>query len=347
MKAVRLHDYMRPPTLDEVEQPDLSGPNEVLVRVGGAGVCRTDLHLIDGWFDSVMPVARPFTLGHEVAGWVEAVGSSVSYVGPGTPVIVHPLQTCGACWGCRHGEDMYCERSVFPGVNADGGYAEYLRTSARALVPLDGNLEPVGVAPHADAGLTAYHAVRKAAALLQPGDTVVVLGVGGLGHIGVQLLSAMAAARIIAVDPSPTGRRLAAELNVDLVLDSHAAKEGVADATKGRGADVVLDFVGENDTPAAAISMVRQGGSYLVVGYGGDLRVPTMDLVLKEVNIVGNLVGSYGDLSELMELVRDGTVQLHTQTYPLEDAPQALDDLRHGRVRGRAVLTPTAPRATI
>jgi len=340
MKAVRLHEYKRPPSVDEVSQPDLESHDDVLVRVGGAGVCRTDLHLIDGWFADVMPAERPFTLGHETAGWVEAIGRDVNHVAVGDPVIVHPLKTCGLCWGCRHGQDMYCEHSAFPGVNTDGGYAEYLRTGARTLVALPEGIEPAAMAPHADAGLTAYRAVRKAKAVLQAGQCVAVFGAGGLGHIGVQLLKAMTSAKVIVIDPSPAARDLAASVGADVTLDADGAAETVLEATGGRGADVVLDFVGEKGTPALAIEIIRQGGTYLLVGYGGELQVPTMLLILKELTIIGNLVGSYGDLSELIALAAAGHVELHTVPYDLEAAPQALDDLDNGRVRGRAVLIP-------
>ena len=342
MKAVRLHEYKRPPSVDEVPQPDLESHDDVLVRVGGAGVCRTDLHLIDGWFADVMPADVPFTLGHETAGWVEAVGRNVSNLEVGDPVIVHPLKTCGICWGCRHGEDMYCASSAFPGVNTDGGYAEYLRTGSRSLIALPDGIEPADVAPHADAGLTAYRAVRKAKAILQAGESIAVFGAGGLGHIGVQLLKAMTPAKVIVIDPSPAARELAASVGADVTLDVNGAAETVLEATGGRGADVVLDFVGENGTPALAIEIVRQGGTYLIVGYGGELQVPTMLLILKEATIIGNLVGSYGDLSELIALAAAGHVELHTVQYDLEAAPQALDDLDNGRVNGRAVLIPSA-----
>lgn len=340
MKAVRVHGYKQAPSVDQVDQPDLQGDDDVLIRVGGAGVCRTDLHVVDGWFADVMPVEPPFILGHETAGWVEATGRNVRNTAVGDPVIVHPLRTCGRCWGCRRGEDMYCTASSFPGVNADGGYAEYLRVPSRSLLVLPPEVHPAAVAPHADAGLTAYRAVRKAAAVLQPGQTVAVLGVGGLGHIGIQLLAAMTPARIVAVDASPTGRELAAETGAHDVFGPEGAVEGILRATAGVGADVVLDFVGENGTPGVAIDIVRQGGTYLVVGYGGELDIPTMALVLKEVTIAGNLVGNHADFEELMALVAAGRVELRTTTYSLDDAPRALDDLDNGRVKGRAVLTP-------
>jgi NAD+-dependent secondary alcohol dehydrogenase Adh1 len=341
LKAVRIHDYKQPPSLDEIPQPDLEGPQDVLVRIGGAGVCRTDLHIVDGWFEDLMPAEIPMTLGHENAGWVEAVGNAVTSVRVGDPVIVHPLHTCGVCWGCRHGEDMYCGTSAFPGVNADGGYAEYLRTSERSLVILPEDIEPASVAPYADAGLTAYRAVRKASKILQPGQTAVVIGGGGgLGHIAIQLLGEMTPARIVAIDKAESGRALASEVGAEVVVDPAGAAETIAELTGEQGADVVIDLVGEHDTPELALRILRQGGTYFIVGYGADLNVATTELVLKEISIVGNLVGSYTDLGELMRLVARDRVRLRTQTYTLDQAVQALDDLDHGRITGRGVLVP-------
>ncbi len=342
MKAVRLHEYAKSPSVDEIPQPDLQGPHDVLVRIGGAGVCRTDLHLIEGWFKELLPPLEiPLTLGHENAGWVEAVGDAVTSTKVGEAVILHPLRTCGACWGCRHGEDMYCDNGLFPGVTVDGGYAEYLRTHERSIVVLPEGTEPAQVAPHADAGLTAFRAVKKAAELLQPRDTVVVIGVGGLGHIAIQLLNEMTAAHVAAIDPAERGRRLALTAGAETVLDTKDAPEVVTDLTGGKGADVVIDFVGENDTPRQAVNLLKQGGSYLAVGYGGELTLPTVELVLKEITVTGNLVGNYADLTDLMALVTAGRVKLQTQTYALEDAVQALDDLENGRIAGRGVLVPS------
>jgi NAD+-dependent secondary alcohol dehydrogenase Adh1 len=338
MKAVRVHEYNRQPSVDAVPAPELQGHGDVIVRVGGAGVCRTDLHIRDGWLKDVMAVELPFTIGHETAGWVEHVGNDVKSVKPGDAVIVHPLRTCGLCWACRVGEDAHCGDSLFPGVNADGGYAEYLRTSERSLIPLAEGTDPATVAPYADAGITAYRAVRKAAAILQPGHTVVVLGVGGLGHIGVQLLRELTGARIIAVDPAEGGRTLALESGAHEAIDTAGAVEAVAELCGG--AEAVIDFVGEGDAPAQGVAMLKGGGTYFAVGYGGELRLPTLEVVLKEISIVGNLVGSFRDLSELMDLAAAGRVTLRTQRYALNQAPQALDDLDNGRVHGRAVLVP-------
>jgi NAD+-dependent secondary alcohol dehydrogenase Adh1 len=339
MKAVRLHEYEAPPSVDEVSTPDLQSHSDVIVKVGGAGVCRTDLHLRDGWLKDILPVELPFTIGHETAGWVEEVGKDVTDVKAGDTVILHPLRTCGLCWACRTGEDAHCGDSLFPGVTTDGGYAEYLRTSRRSVVPLPEGTDPAAVAPFADAGITAYRAAVKAVGLLRPGQTVAVLGAGGgLGHIGVQLLRELTGAVIVAIDPSEQGRQLALETGAHHAIDTEGAVEAIT-ALSG-GADVVLDFVGERDAPALSVALLKSRGTYLVVGYGGDLNVPTLEVVLKEISIVGNLVGSFADLAELMELVAHDRLTLHTQRYALDDAATALDDLENGRVKGRAVLVP-------
>ena len=162
-------------------EPKISGPNDVIVRIGGAGLCRTDLHIIEGQWAEKSGVTLPYTLGHENAGWVHEIGSAVSNVAVGDTVIVHPLVTCGLCRACRAGNDMHCINSAFPGLTVDGGMANFLKTSARAVVKLDPSLQPKDIAALADAGLTAYHAVKKTIPVLYPGPKAVVLGAGGLG----------------------------------------------------------------------------------------------------------------------------------------------------------------------
>src|SRR5205823_4110815 len=182
MKAVRVHHYHELPNVEEVADPKITGPFDVIVRIGGAGLCRTDLHIIEGQWAEKSNVTLPYTLGHENAGWVHEIGSAVSNVAVGDTVIVHPLITCGLCRACRAGNDMHCLNSAFPGISVDGGMANYLKTSARAVVKLDPSLQPQDIAALADAGLTAYHAVKKASPLLYPGTKTVVIGAGGLGH---------------------------------------------------------------------------------------------------------------------------------------------------------------------
>ena len=341
MKAVRLHEFHQMPVIDEVPEPAISGPLDVIVKIGGAGVCRTDLHIIEGQWDSRQHTPLPYILGHENAGWVHEVGSAVTNVAVGDTVILHPTPTCGLCHACRAGDDMHCINSTFPGLSTDGGMAEYLLTSARACVKLEPQTRPQDVAALADAGITAYHAVRKAIPLLYPGTTCVVIGAGGLGHIGVQCLAALTATRIIVVDRNPDALKLAEQLGAQhTVVADGGQVDAVKDLTGGNGAEVVLDFVAEQGAEMDGWNMTAAGGSYFVIGYGGTLEIPTLDIISTERNIIGNIVGTYNELAELMALAQAGKVTLHTRTYPLDAAVEALTDLDAGRVRGRAILVP-------
>ncbi|EON30712.1 alcohol dehydrogenase [Gordonia terrae C-6] len=341
MRAVQVVGYHDKLQLNDVPAPVVTGPLDVIVRIGGAGVCRTDLHILEGQWEEKSGVVLPYTIGHENAGWVDAIGDAVTNVAVGDKVILHPLITCGLCRACRFGDDVHCENSQFPGIDTDGGYAEYLKTTARSVVRIDDSLEPAAVAALADAGLTAYHAAAKVARMTRPGDTCVVIGAGGLGHIGIQVLAAISAVRLIVVDRNPDAVGLAQQIGADvgIVADgSHVEK--VLELTGGHGAEAVLDFVGEGGATAEGTAMLRRAGNFFVVGYGENIDVPTIDVISTEINFIGNLVGSYNDLGELMDLAARGKVTLHTSTYALDDFQQALDDLDAGRVRGRAILVP-------
>ncbi len=341
MKAVRLHRYEEHPVVEEVAEPKMSGPYDVIVRIGGAGLCRTDLHIIEGQWKERSGVTLPYTLGHENAGWVQEIGSAVSNVAVGDTVIVHPLITCGLCRACRAGDDVHCTNSAFPGISIDGGMANFLKTTARAVVKLDPSLAPKDIAALADAGLTAYHAVKKAVAILYPGTKAVVIGAGGLGHIGIQCLKALTPAEIIVVDRSPEALELTRSWGADhtvLVDGSQIAK--VKDITGGQGAEAVIDFVGEGGAIEDGVAMLRRAGSYYVIGYGGKLNVPTIDIISTEINFIGNLVGTYNDLAELMILTAQGKVELHTAMYPLDAANDAIHALDSGKLRGRGILIP-------
>lgn len=343
MKAVRLHAYDEWPTVDEVPEPEVTGPLDVIVRIGGAGVCRTDLHVWEGQWAPKTGIELPYTIGHENAGWVHEVGSAVTNVEVGDAVIVHPIVTCGLCRACRDGDDVHCEQQAFPGIDTDGGWAEHLRTSARSVIPLPDGVEPAAIAAHADAGLTAYHAVKKALlrGLLLPGMRAVVLGVGGLGHIGVQVLEALSAVEVIAVDRDLEALELAGECGAGrLVRADGTHVDTVLELTDGEGAEVVFDFVSEGGAAAEAFAMTRRAGSQFVIGYGEDLSMPTIDVISTERSLVGNLVGSYNDLVELMVLAASGEVTLKTTTFGLDEAVDALQELHHGRLHGRAILVP-------
>ena len=341
MKAVRLHEYKRRPVVEEVPEPALTHPSDVLVRIGSAGLCRTDLHIVDGQWAPKTEVPLPYTLGHENAGWVQEVGSAVSHLQPGDPVILHPIASCGFCRACRAGDDVHCESQSFPGIDTDGGMADLLLTSARSVVKLPAGVEPAAVAALADAGLTAYHAAKKAAPLLFPGSTCVVVGAGGLGHLGVQCLRALSPPRIVVLDRNPEALELTTQWGADetvLVDGSHVDR--VLELTDGKGAEVVLDFVAEEGAERDSWTMTRRAGSDFVIGYGGTIEVPAIDVISTERNVVGNLVGSYNELVELMQLAADGRVRMLTQTYPLDAVNDAMDDLDAGRLRGRGILVP-------
>ncbi|SFN89569.1 NAD+-dependent secondary alcohol dehydrogenase Adh1 [Geodermatophilus obscurus] len=341
MKAVRVHEYHADPRIDDIPEPELRGPLDVIVRIGGAGVCRTDLHILEGQWADLQDPDLPYVIGHENAGWVHAVGEGVTNVAVGDTVILHPQPSCGLCMPCRAGRDMQCENAFFPGLsNDDGGMAEYLRTTARACVKLDPSTDPADVAALADAGITAYHAVRKALPLLHPGTTAVVQGAGGLGHIGVQCLAALSGARVVVVDRNPEALELARRIGADETVVADGDQVQAVQELTGGGADVVFDFVAEQGAEMDGWRMTGPAGSLYVIGYGGELRIPTLEFVAGEKNVVGNIVGTYTDLAELMVLAQAGKVTLHTQQYPLDRAVDAIRDLDAGKVRGRAILVP-------
>jgi NAD+-dependent secondary alcohol dehydrogenase Adh1 len=349
MIAARLHEYHEALRVESIAEPRIEGPHDVIVRIGGAGLCRTDLHVQEGQWAANSGVELPYVLGHENAGWVHEIGSAVTNVAVGDTVILHPLVTCGLCRACRAGDDVHCENNVFPGISVDGGFAELIKTNARAVVKLDPVLHPKDIAALADAGLTAYHAVKKAARLLYPGTRAVVIGAGGLGHIGIQVLRALTPAEIIVIDPSEDALALAGELGADRTVqvqkpargaDHGVHRDTIMELTDGHGAEAVIDFVGERGAIQDGISVLRNAGSYFVIGYGENIDVPTIDVISREINFVGNLVGSYNDLAELMTLTAQGRVTLHTTAYPLDAVGDAMADLDNGRLRGRGILIP-------
>jgi NAD+-dependent secondary alcohol dehydrogenase Adh1 len=339
MKAALMREYHRPLELVDRPIPEPSRPGDVLVKIGGAGVCATDLHAIEGLMEPA-GVTLPRVLGHENAGWVEEVGAGVTTVARGDAVLVYPPFSCGLCVACRRGNDMHCVRHEFTGLSLDGGFADFVLVSERSLLRLPDGVEPVDVAPHADAGLTAYHAVQRLAPLAVPGTTAVVIGVGGVGHIALQLLRELGSSSTIAVDTDSRRRQLAAELGADDVIEGEGSVDAVGELTRGRGADLVFDFVGTDQTHADAAAMLARGGTLSVVGYGGTVSIPSAALVVNERSVVGNLVGTWVDLWELLQLHVAGRVVLKTETHPLDSVNEVLDKLRDGEVTGRAVLVP-------
>ena len=347
MKAALLSQYHEDFVIGDAPDPTIVAANDVIVRVGAAGFCRTDIHIWDGQFDEMWKAAGtglPFVCGHENAGWIEEVGPGASHLSVGQAVLLHDLATCGYCLACRAGDDMHCANSFFPGLDSPGGFAQYMRTNARAVVPLPENLTPVDVAPLSDAGLTAYHAVKKAVPLAVPGSYTVVLGAGGLGHIGIQALRVMSATEIIVVDRNPTALEHAREWGADHTVqarDDRSHVQEVRDLTGGSGAQVVIDYVGEGGAERDAVELLAHKGVDFLVGYGGTLQVKILEEGLfPETSFVSCIVGPYNELVELVRLAARGSVRLTSTTFPLEGINDALHALDEGRLVGRGVLVP-------
>src|SRR5437867_12590810 len=340
MKAARLFSYDKPLKVVDVDAPRIKSPTEVLVRVTGAGVCHTDLHIVEGVWREKVQVTLPYTLGHENAGIVQEVGNAVTSFKKGEKVIVHPVMTDGTCRPCRIGEDMHCENLTFPGITADGGFAEVLRTSERSLVRIH-DLAPDDVAPLADAGLTAIRAVKKAASRTTSGSHIVVMGVGGLGHIALQLLRCMTNAEIIAADVVESKLRLAEKMGAHQVVDARRdSVKQIMDITGNRGADVVIDLVGNDLTLANGMKMLHKGGTLIIVGYGGTLNVKAIDVIFSEFSVLGSLVGNWDELRELMELTRQGKIRVIAQKGKLDEVNEILEQLKKGTLEGRGVVIP-------
>ena len=349
MKALRLLSWKSDPVLVEVPDP-APGPGEVVIRVGGAGACHSDLHLMRDFEAGLLPWGPPFTLGHENAGWVEALGAGVTGLDVGQAVAVYGPWGCGNCPRCRLGIETYCEDTAHApvpmgggGLGLDGGMAELMLVpSARHLVPLPAGLDPVSAAPLTDAGLTPYHAVRRSLPKLVPGTTAVVIGVGGLGHLGVQILKAMTAAQVVAVDVRPEALELAASSGAELTVVSGPEAAGqIRDATEGRGADLVVDFVGSDATLALSAAVTRPLGDLTIVGIAGGTLPVSFFSVPYEVSIQTTYWGTRPELVEVLDLRARGLLRPTITTFPLERALDAYAALEAGKLDGRAVVVPS------
>lgn len=347
MAQMRALQLVRPQVLEvrEVPVPEI-GPGEALVKVAGAGLCHSDVHVRHA---PQFPVAG-LTLGHETAGHVAAVGRDVSGVGEGDAVLVYLVWACGRCRACREGRDNVCIEAggrnappPCPGLGPDGGMADYIRVPARYLMALDG-LDPVTAAPLADAGLTPMHAINGARHRLTPGATAVVIGVGGLGHAAVQILAATTGVRIVAVDTDHSKLDLATAQGAhDTLLVGEDTAEAVLGLTDGYGADAVFDFVGVQPTVDLAAQVIAPDGALRFVGVGGGrLQYSTFPggSVPWGVDIRMSYGGTRRDQGDVLDLARSGHLALEVQRYALDDGVQAFDDLEAGKVLGRAVLVP-------
>ncbi|MDY7099671.1 MAG: NAD(P)-dependent alcohol dehydrogenase [Actinomycetota bacterium] len=330
----------------DVPVPEI-GPDEVLVEVAGAGLCHSDIHVLHAPSWPVLPM----TLGHETAGRVASLGADVSAFAEGDAVLVYLVWACGVCRPCVEGRDNVCVNRggrdampPCPGLGPDGGMAEYIKVNARYLEPL-GSLDPTTAGPLADAALTPMHAINGARHRLTPGSTTVVIGVGGLGHMGLQLLGATSATRIVAVDTSEEKLEIAREHGADVtVVSGPGAAEQVLELTDGYGADAVFDFVGVQPTVDLATKVVAPDGALRFVGLGGggfDHRADSETSTLPwGVDVRRSYAGTRADQRQVIELARLGRISVETTAYDLEDGVRAFEDLEAGTVRGRALLVP-------
>lgn len=339
MRAVRLHAIGEELRVEDVPLPDPAG-TEVRIRVAGCGVCHTDLHVVDG---IQTRVELPVTLGHEVAGWIDAIGPSAP--GPmrvGDAVVVHGGWGCGECRECRAGAEQRCARSVAPGFQADGGYADAMIVPhPRHLVPLQ-TLDPVRAAPLGDAGITPYRAVRRAERWLVPGARVLVIGAGALGQFALQYLRLVpdaGAGLVVGVsEPIPERLARAKEFGADVGMLG-GEPEGWARELGGL-ADVVLDFVGTDSTLAQAAAVIEADGLLILVGEAGGSLPFGFDRVPIESWLTTVAWGSRDDLRRVVDLAESGQVQWDVDTLPLAEASAAHERLRASDVRGRLVLVP-------
>ena len=344
MKAYQLTGWQSPPEMREVDVPE-PGPGQVLLKVGGAGACHSDLHLME-WPEGAMDFELPFTLGHENAGWVEALGAGVEGMEVGEAVAVYGPWGCGRCRSCRLSAENYCERQAEigafgGGLGLDGGMAEYMLVPhSRLLLPL-GDLDPRDAAPLSDAALTPYHAIKRSLDLLVPGSTAVVIGVGGLGHLGVQILRALSPAQIIAVDTSAAKRSLAAESGADETLEpGEGAAEAILELTGGLGAELVLDMVGADETLALGAQVARFGSHVTMVGLAGGTYSFGFGTLPFESQLTLPYWGTAVELMEVLDLARAGKIRAHVEHFSLDDAPRAYERMREGSLEGRAVICP-------
>jgi len=347
MQAFQLVGYQKPAQLREISVPE-PGPGQVLLKIGGAGACHSDLHLMEAP-EGPKPFQFPFTLGHENAGWVEKMGPGATGFAKGDPVIVYGPWGCGLCMNCRVGRENYCQNPgdiKAGGLGSDGGMAPYfLVPSTRFLIPL-GNLDPSEAAPLSDAALTSYHAVKRSLHLLGAGSTAVVIGAGGLGQMAIQVLRALSGATtVIAVDTSADKLETAKRMGADEgLLSGDKAVKRIKDITRGQGAELVLDMVGVNPTLAMAGQVARMLGHVTIVGLGSASAALPVNFrgPAKECSVASPYWGYITELMEVVNLARAGKIKMLVEHFPLERAAEAYHLLHDGKIKGRAVITANA-----
>jgi propanol-preferring alcohol dehydrogenase len=332
MKAARLHEVGKPLRIDSIEVPKVSR-DEVLLRIVGAGVCHSDLHIRGGGFPPLW--AFPFTLGHENAGIIEAIGPDVTRFRPGDTVAVWGAHGCGNCRICHEGDEPPCGMEHWLG---NGGFAEFMHIpTQRLLVPLKG-LDPVEAAPLADAGVTPYRAIKKILPHLYPGASVAVVGVGGLGHMALQILRVLAPwARILAVDVDENKLEMALKYGAHHAIDARGdAAADIKRLTGGEGARAVIDLVGSDASLRTAAAASGRKSILVLVGLAGGSFPFSFFAMGAESIVTTSYWGSYTDLEEVLELARTSGIKAQIETFPLDQVDDVLNRLEQGKIKGRA-----------
>lgn len=345
MRAVVFEKYQTFPSLREVDRP-APGPGEVLLKIAGSGACHSDVALYQE-FTEGQPgsFAPPYVLGHEVSGWIEELGPGVSGFRQGDAYLVYGPNGCGHCKACSRGQDTYCENAAdvpyaATGIGRDGGMAEYMVTRARNLVPL-GDADPVAAAPLADAGLTPYHAIKLSLPHLAGGGRfALVVGLGGLGQVAVQILTALTGATVIATDMKQDAMDRATVHGAVTVPGGPDQTAAIREITGGRGVDAAFDLVGAGPTLRTAQACLAQQGRLTVVGIAGGVTEWSFFTNPYEAEITNTYWGTIEELHEVVAMYRAGQIVPDVETYTLDQAPEAYRKLESGELTGRAVVVP-------
>ncbi len=336
MKAAILHDFKRALVIEEVDRPK-PGADEVLIAVEACGVCHSDLHVADGdWTQLNRIVKKPLILGHEIAGRVVEKGAAVRELEIGDRVGVPWIHwACGECEFCRQGDENLCVKQKITGVTVDGGYAEFVKAPASYALRIPKNLSSIEAAPLFCAGVTVYRALKQAK--VEPGQRLAVFGVGGLGHIAVQIASALGA-QVTAVDVAEEKLGLARSLGATSALNASAVDVG-KELRKMGGVHVALVTSAARAAYETAFYCVRPTGCLLVVGLPAeDICFPPILMASLEVRIQASAVGTRQDVREVLAMAEAGKIRCQVSSRPLTEANEVMDALRHGRVSGRVVL---------
>lgn len=359
MSSARIHNYQEPLAIDNTSKPKVYG-EEILVRVGAAGLCHSDLHLINGEWKDVIPLKLPKTPGHEIAGWIEEVGDSVpesAQMKEGDLVAVFGGWGCGICIYCKSGDEQLCNFPRWPGLSDyDGGYSEYIMVPTyRFLIKVDKqlttnsyNIRPEELAPLTDAGLTPYRAIKKIRHLLGPGKSIAIFGIGGLGSYAIQYAKILGqSSTVIALDRTEEKLQLAEKFGADHVVNVSKLQNIRSEITskisegKGTGVDVVIDCVGADATIEDSCKILNKGGSIVVVGlFGSQIKIPLVRAVIQEYQAYGSLWGNYSELREVIELAKTGKINHSIQKFPLNEINEAIQLLKNGKIVGRGVVIP-------